>query len=70
MLKENDINYDWNNIVRIMSSQTIQDLISPTETKTISLTKPSRPISEALKIYQATNTKSMIPARKKYVVYH
>lgn len=70
MLKENDINYDWNNIVRIMTSQTIQDLILPTGTKTISLTKPSRPISEALKIYQATNTKSMIPARKKYVVYH
>lgn len=70
MLKEKGINHDWKNIVRIMGTQTIQSLILPTETKKISLTKPSRPIKEALLIYQATNTKSMIPGKKKYVVYH
>jgi hypothetical protein len=70
MLKEKGINHDWKNILRIMNGQTIQSLLLPTETKTINLTKPSRPIKEALDIYQATNTKSMIPAKKKYVVYH
>lgn len=70
MLKQKGINHDWQNILRIMNSQTIQSLILPTKTKKISLRKPSRPIKEALDIYQATNTKSMIPAKKKYVVYH
>lgn len=70
MLKEKEINHDWKNVVRIMSTQTIQSLLLPTETKKINLIKPSRPIHEALSIYQATNTKSMIPAKKKYVVYH
>lgn len=70
MLKEKKLNHDWKNIVRIMSAQTIQSLLLQTETKKINLTKPSRPIKEALGIYQATNTKSMIQAKKKYVVYH
>lgn len=70
MLKAKGIRHDWSNIVRIMSTQTIQELMLPMETKTISLVKPSRPIKEALEIYQATNTNSMIPAKKKYVVYH
>ena len=70
MLKEKGITHDWQNIVRIMNTQTIQSVILPTETKTISLEKPSRPIKEALEIYKATNTKSMVPAKKKYVVYH
>jgi len=70
MLKKKGINHDWRNIVRIMNTQTIQALLLPMETKKISLVKPSRPIKEALDIYQATNTKSMIPAKKKYVVYH
>lgn len=70
MLKNKGINHDWKNIVRIMNTQTIQELILPTETRTISLIKPSRPIKEALDIYQATNTKSIIPTKKKYVVYH
>lgn len=70
MLKAKGINHDWRNIVRIMNTQTIQELLLPTETRKISLVKPSRPIKEALDIYQATNTKSMIPTKKKYVVYH
>lgn len=70
MLKKKEINHDWKNIVRIMNTQTIQEVIVPTETRKISLVKPSRPIKEVLDIYQATNTKSMIPTKKKYVVYH
>jgi transposase len=70
MLKKKGINYDWQNILRIMNTQTIQSLLLPTKTKSISLRKPSRPIKEALDIYLATNTKSMMPAIKKYVVYH
>jgi transposase len=70
MLKEKGIKHDWKNIVRIMNTQTIQELLLPTETRKISLVKPSRPIKEVLEIYQATTTKSIIPAKKKYVVYH
>lgn len=70
MLKKKEINTDWQNIVRIMNTQTIQSLLLPTKTKTISLRKPSKPIKEAQDIYKATNTKSMMPAKKKHVVYH
>jgi len=70
MLKQQGITHDWQNIVRIMNTQTIQSLLLPTKTKTISISKPSKPIKEALDIYQAINTKSMISAKKKYVVYH
>lgn len=70
MLKAKGINHDWRNIVRIMNTQTIQELLLPTQTRKISLVKPSRPIKEVLDIYRATNTKSILPAKKKYVVYH
>ncbi len=64
------LKYDWKNIVRIMSTQTIQSVLLNINTKKICIRKPSRPILEALNIYKATKTKSMIPAKKKYVVYH
>ncbi len=70
MLKEKGINHDWRNIVRIMNTQTIQSIILNTETKKICIRKPSKPIQEALNIYQATSTNSMSPDKKKYVVYH
>lgn len=70
MLKEKGINYDWRNIVRIMNTQTIQSIILNGETKKICIRKPSKPIQEAFAIYQATATNSMIPDKKKYVVYH
>ncbi len=70
MLKKNDINHEWKNIVRIMNTQTIQSILCNTETKTICIRKPSKPIKEALDIYKATNTNSRIPDKKKYVVYH
>jgi transposase len=70
MLKKNEINHEWKNIVRIMNTQTIQSILCNTETKTICIRKPSNPIKEALDIYKATSTKSRIPDKKKYVVYH
>ena len=62
--------YDWKNIVRIMNTQTIQNISLNAETKKIKVRKPTKPIAEVLEIYKATNTKSMIPGKKKYVVYH
>lgn len=70
MLKEKGINHDWRNIVRIMNTQTIQSIVLNAETKKICIRKPSKPIQEALDIYQATSTNSMAPDKKKYVVYH
>jgi transposase len=70
MLKESGITSDWRNIVRIMNTQSIQSIIFNNETKKFCVRKPSKPIKEVLDIYQATNTKSMVPDKKKYVVYH
>ena len=70
MLRKNGIHHDWKNIVRIMNTQTIQSIVCNTETKKFSIRKPSKPIKEALEIYKSTNTRSMVPEKKKYVVYH
>jgi len=70
MLKKQDIHYDWRNITRIMSTQTIQTLILPTDTKTIHLRKPATPIKEVQQIYKATKCQHTQKAVKKYVVYH
>jgi transposase len=70
MLKQNDINYDWKNIVRIMSTQKIQTIKLPTDKKVIHLRKPSSPIKEVRQIYEATNCQHTQTAVKKYVVYH
>lgn len=70
MLKENGITSDWRNIVRIMNTQSIQSIIFNNETKKFCVRKPSKPIKEVFDIYQATKTKSMVPDKKKYVVYH
>lgn len=70
MLKQNNLNYDWKNIVRIMSTQKIQTIKLPTDKKTMYVRKPSVPIKEVKQIYDATNCKHTQPAVKKYVVYH
>ena len=70
MLKEQGINYDWKNIVRIISTQTIQTIILPTDKKTIHLRKPSKPIQEVQEIYTATRCEDTQKPIKKYVVYH
>ena len=68
-LKKSNIHYDWQNILRIMNTQTIQTIVLPTDKKTIHLRKPSKPIDQAQKIYKATNCEKQYPAKKKYVVY-
>lgn len=70
MLKKKGIHEDWKNIVRIMSTQTIQTLVLPTDKKTIHLRKPSKPIQAAQNIYTATQCNNTQKAIKKYVVYH
>jgi len=70
MLKQNNISYDWKNIVRIMSTQKIQTIKLPTDKKIMYIRKPSSPIKEVCEIYDATRCKHTQPAVKKYVVYH
>jgi len=70
MLKQENINLDWKNIVRIMSTQTIQTVVLPTDKKVIHLRKPAKPIEEVKQIYDAANCKNSQKAVKKYVVYH
>lgn len=70
MLKGKGIIHDWKNILRIMSTQTIQTIELPTDKKHIHLRKPSKPIKEAQQIYEATGCENTQKAIKKYVVYH
>ena len=70
MLREKGIRYDWKNILRIMSTQTIQTIELPTDKKDIHIRKPSKPIKEVQQIYQATGCTDTQKAVKKYVVYH
>jgi transposase len=70
MLREKGIRHDWKNILRIMSTQTIQTIELPTDKKDIHIRKPSKPIKEVQQIYQATGCKDTEKAVKKYVVYH
>ncbi|MEX2569227.1 MAG: hypothetical protein WD431_25005, partial [Cyclobacteriaceae bacterium] len=70
MLREKGIRHDWKNILRIMSTQTIQTIELPTDKKDIHIRKPSKPIREVQQIYQATGCKDTEKAVKKYVVYH
>jgi len=70
MLKEKEINHSWTNIVRIMNTQSLQDVVVPLKTRTLKITSSSKPINKALQIYKATNTKSAINRKQKYVVYH
>lgn len=70
MLSKSKIRYDWQNIVRIMSTQNLQTLELPTETKILHLRKPAKPIQEVKDIYDAAGCKHTQKAVKKYVVYH
>ncbi len=70
MLKKKGMNYDWKNIVRIMSTQKIQTIKLSTDKKVIHLRKPSVPIKEVRQIYDAANCEHSQLAVKKYVVYH
>lgn len=70
MLKQKGLNYDWKNILRILSTHTIQTVVLPTDKKVIHMRLPSKPIEQAQQIYQATNCTQTQTATKKYVVYH
>jgi len=70
MLKENNIKYTWQNIIRIMNTHTIQTVVLPTDKKNIHLRKPAKPITEAKQIYDATKCNNTQKDVKKYVVYH
>ncbi len=70
MLRQKGIRHDWRNILRIMSTHTIQTLELPTDKKSIHLRKPAKPIEEVQQIYQATGCTETQKAVKKYVVYH
>lgn len=70
MLKEQDLKYDWQNILRIMKTHTIQTLELPTDKKTIHLRQPSKPSQKAQQIYSATMCTHTQTALRKYVVYH
>jgi transposase len=70
MLREKGIRHDWKNILRIMSTQTIQTIELPTDKKDIHIRKPSKPIKEVQQIYKATGCTDTQKAVKKYVVYH
>jgi hypothetical protein len=71
MLKDANINYDWQNIVRIMNSQkAVKVTIKNNKKHDIILRNCSRPIQEALEIYKALNMSSMPFTTKKYVVPH
>ena len=69
-LKKENIHFSWSNVLRLMSTQTMQTIELVTDKKRIHLRKPSKPIKEVEKIYQTTNCKSLKPAVKTNVVYH
>lgn len=70
MLGKHNIRYDWQNILRIMSTQTIQTIELPTDKKNIHLRKPAKPIKEVQEIYKAAGCTDTQKPVKKYVVYH
>jgi transposase len=70
MLRQKGIRYQWQTIVTLMNTQTIQTIEIPTDSKNIHLRQPSKPMEEVQKIYTATACSYSKPAIKKYVVYH
>ena len=65
MLKAQGIHYDWANIRRILATHTVQTIELPTDSKTIHLRKPSKPIEEVQQIYYATGCTETQKATKK-----
>ena len=70
MLKNKQINHSWTNVLRIMNTQSLQDIVVPMKTKTLKITTSSKPIEKVQQIYKATNTRAAIERKQKYVVYH
>ncbi len=56
--------------MRILFTQTIQNIELPTAEKTIHIRKPAKANEEVITIYDATNCTASQPAVRKFVVYH
>ena len=69
-LKNAGINYDWQNIVRILNTQSLVQVKLPTKTKNLIIEKPSKPIEEVQKIYYCFKFKIIRKTKKVHVVYH
>ncbi|TQM41326.1 IS1634 family transposase [Flavobacterium branchiophilum] len=69
-LKEAGVNYDWQNIVRILNTQCLVHVKLPTKTKNLTIEKPSKPIEEVQKIYDCLKFKIIRKTKKVHVVYH
>jgi hypothetical protein len=69
-LKEAGMNYDWQNILRILGTQTLVQVKLPTKTKNLTIEKPSKPIEEVKNIYDCLNFKIFRKTKKVHVVYH
>ncbi len=70
-LKQQNINHDWKNIVRIMNTQKLVSTSFKRENgQMMMIKKCSQPNSEATAIYQAMNYKQMPFAMKKFVFPH
>lgn len=55
MLHNTKNTYNWQNVIRIMSTQAIKTVNHPTDKNVIHLRKPAKPIEEVQQIYNATN---------------
>ena len=69
-LKEKNIKDDWQNIVRVLSTQTLNQIQLKTKTKTLIITKPAVPIQEVKNLYQILNYSYSHKIIRKDVVYH
>ncbi|TQM40018.1 IS1634 family transposase [Flavobacterium branchiophilum] len=69
-LKEAGVNYDWQNIVRILNTQCLVQVKLPTKTKNLTIEKPSKPIEEVQMIYDCLKFKIIRKTKKVHVVYH
>lgn len=69
-LKDNGIDLEWRNIVRIMNTQKIGTVCFSTKDKKTGTRICSRPINEAFDIYKACQVSSYPKGVKKFVVYH
>lgn len=70
LLIKANIKLDWQNILRLMSTQIIQTVAIHTDTKTIHLRKVSEPTEKVETIYKACVCKPTIKPQRKHVVYH
>jgi len=69
-LKLQDINYDWNNIVRIMNTQKMNTIKMKMKTKEVRVRKISIPEKPVKEIYDAIGITNFPKAKRKHVVYH